>query len=219
MYKVDANGNISITDQDEIEKFLGFLNSNPNAGFKEASEHIREADNGFKLELDEVVVTGRSTFESGRWVGSVEGQASDAMGRMESATGIYWQEGGRHNMLSDPGKVNMLEVPGYIGGKAGINTVYKGVVAGLPYIGKSSNVFKRYSEAERLRKRIEPVLNGIDSKLLRAVEQRVLEYVRSKGAVANIRNAFNPKRKDYAEYMKKAEVWLSKNMPNWQELF
>src|SRR5690606_39888946 len=54
MYKVDANGNISITDQDEIERFLGFLNSNPNAGFKESSDHIRNADNGFRLELDEV---------------------------------------------------------------------------------------------------------------------------------------------------------------------
>ncbi|NQD69971.1 RHS repeat-associated core domain-containing protein, partial [Sphingobacterium shayense] len=220
MYKVDADGNINITDQGEIEKFLGFLNSNPNAGFKESSDHISNADNGFKLELDEVVVTGRSAFESGGWVGGAEGQASNARSRMANATSIYWQEGGRHNMLTDPNNVTMLEIPGYVGGKAGINTVYKGVVGGLTYIGKSFNVFKRYSEAERVRKSIKPVLNGIaDPKLLRAIEQRVLEHVRSKGAVANVRNAFNPKRKDYVEYMKKAETWLSKNVPDWQKLF
>src|SRR5690606_2979029 len=123
MYKVDANGNISITDQDEIERFLGFLNSNPNAGFKESSDHIRNADNGFRLELDEVIVTGRSAFRGGGWVGSAESQAFDAMGRMSNATGVYWQEGGRYNMLSNPNNVTMLEMPGYIGGRAGVNTV------------------------------------------------------------------------------------------------
>ena len=123
-------------------------------------------------------------------------------------------------MLFNPNNVTMLEIPGYIGGRVGFNTVYKRVVGGLTYIGKSFNVFKRYSAAERIRRKIEPVLNGIaDPKLLREVEQNVLEYAKSKGAVANVRNAFNPKNKDYAEYMKKAETWLSKNMPNWKELF
>ncbi len=64
-----------------------------------------------------------------------------------------------------------------IGMKGGINTVYKGLKSGLPYIGKAFNVFKRYSKAERALMKIEPVLNGIDDpKLLRAVEQKVLEY-------------------------------------------
>src|SRR5690606_32108658 len=146
MYKVDANGNISMTDQDEIERFLGFLNSNPNAGFKESSDHIRNADNGFRLELDEVIVTGRSAFEGGGWVGSAESQASDAMGRMESATGIYWQEGGRHNMLSNPNNVNMLEMPWYVGGRGGLN-VLGGVAKGL---GKWLQGGKTFSQYKRL---------------------------------------------------------------------
>lgn len=221
MYKVDANGNINITDQDEIKRFLGFLNSNPNAGFKESSDHIRNADNGFRLELDEVIVTRRSAFEGGGWVGSVESQASDAMGRMSNATGVYWQEGGRHNMLSNPNNVTMLEMPGYIGGRAGINTVYKGIKGGLPYIGKSFNILNRYSKAERELMKIKPILSGInyDAKLLRAVEQTVLKFMKSKGPVSNMRNAFSSKRKDYAEYMEKAAKWLEKNAPNWKDMF
>ncbi|WP_257667188.1 DUF6443 domain-containing protein [Parapedobacter tibetensis] len=219
MYKVDANGNISITEEDEIEKFLRFLKSNPNAGFKGASEHIVNADNGYSYELDEVVVTGRSAFGSGGWISDVQGQVSTATDRISDARSVFWKDGNQMAMMLDP-KPMMFEVSPLLGGRAGINTVYKGIVKGLPYIGKSFNVFKRYSEAERVRKKITPMLNGInDPKLLRAVEQKVLEYTKSKGAVANVRNAFNPKRKDYAEYMKKAENWLSTNMPNWRELF
>ncbi|TCD05837.1 RHS repeat-associated core domain-containing protein [Pedobacter frigidisoli] len=112
-----------------------------------------------------------------------------------------------------------MEVPD-IGLKGGFNSIYKGLKKGLPYIGKAFNVFKRYSKAERLLMEIEPVLNGIDDpRLLRAVEQKVLEYSKSKGAVANIRNAFDPKRKDYVEYAQKATVWLEKNAPNWKNSF
>jgi hypothetical protein len=62
--------------------------------------------------------------------------------------------------------------------------------------------------------------SGIDDpKLLRAVEQQVLEFSKTKGAVANVNNAFNPKKKEYAEYAQKALVWLEKNAPNWKEQF
>jgi RHS repeat-associated protein len=112
-----------------------------------------------------------------------------------------------------------MEMPD-IGIKSGYNTIYKGIKKGLPYIGKAFNIFKRYSKEERLLMKIEPILNGIDDpKLLRAVEQQVLEYTKTKGAVANINNAFNPKKKEYAEYAQKALVWLEKNAPNWKESF
>jgi hypothetical protein len=57
-----------------------------------------------------------------------------------------------------------------------------------------------------------------NNKLIRAIEQKALEYKRSIGEVANKRNAFNPKNKDYQEYMQKAETWLSKNLPEWKKL-
>ncbi|WP_199117101.1 hypothetical protein [Pedobacter sp. ASV28] len=104
--------------------------------------------------------------------------------------------------------------------RAALTQFTKGTKLGLPYIGKAFNVFKRYTKAERALMKIEPVLNGIDDpKLLRAVEQKVLEYSKSKGPVANIRNAFNPKCPDYAEYGAKASQWLEKNVPHWKELF
>ena len=105
-------------------------------------------------------------------------------------------------------------------GLGGTNTVYKGVKDGLPYIGKAFDILKRYSKAEALLLKIEPVLNDIgDAKLLRAIEQKVIEYKKSLGEVANIRNAFDPKAVDYEEYGAKAEKWLSDNASNWKELF
>lgn len=101
-----------------------------------------------------------------------------------------------------------------------VNTVYKGIKGGLPYIGKSFNLLKRYTKAERLLLKIEPVLGNIkDTKLLRAIEQKVLEYKKSLGEVANKINAYSPNKKDYAEYMQKAEKWLSENASNWKDLF
>lgn len=68
--------------------------------------------------------------------------------------------------------------------------------------------------------KIEPLVNGIgDSKLLRAVEQKILEYQRSLGPVANEYNAFSPSRAEYPEYMQQAEQWLQKNAPDWKSLF
>ncbi|WP_244215840.1 RHS repeat domain-containing protein [Pedobacter kyonggii] len=120
--------------------------------------------------------------------------------------------------MQNPWMIKM-EMPD-LGVKNGYNTIYKGIKKGLPYIGKAFNIFKRYTKEERLLMKIEPVLNGIDDpKLLRAVEQQVLEYAKTKGAVANINNAFNPKKKEYAEYAQKALVWLEKNAPNWKESF
>ncbi len=112
----------------------------------------------------------------------------------------------------------MLQVD--IGRSSGINTVYKGIKGGLPYVGKAFNIVKRYSKSQRALMKIQPVLNNIkDPKLLRAVEQKVIEHLRSKGPVANIRNAFNPKNKDYKEYSEQAVKWLNQNYPEWKKLF
>ncbi|MGJ1421056.1 hypothetical protein ACR79T_15660 [Sphingobacterium spiritivorum] len=40
MYKVDANGNISIDDADEIENFVKFLNSNQGATYKDIEKEF-----------------------------------------------------------------------------------------------------------------------------------------------------------------------------------
>jgi RHS repeat-associated protein len=109
---------------------------------------------------------------------------------------------------------------GFASTASGLNTVYKGIKGGLPYIGKSFNILKRYTKAERLLMKIEPVIGDIkNAKLLRAIEQKVLEYKKTLGEVANKVNAYSPNKKDYAEYMQKAEKWLSENASNWKDLF
>jgi RHS repeat-associated protein len=126
-----------------------------------------------------------------------------------------------YTMQGEPDRLapTMLTMPD-IGVKGGLNTVYKGVKGGVPYIGKSFNVLKRYTKAERILLKIEPVLADIkDAKLLRAIEQKVLEYKKTLGEVANKINAYDPKKADYAKYMQKAEKWLQENASNWKDLF
>lgn len=107
-----------------------------------------------------------------------------------------------------------------VGFKSGINSVYSATKNGLPYIGKTFNVLKRYTFAQRTNWNVKAILNGInDPKTLRAVEQTVKEYKETLGKIANERNAFDPNRKDYAEYMMKAQEWLQTNAPNWKDLF
>lgn len=100
-----------------------------------------------------------------------------------------------------------------------INAVYKGFKKGVAYIGKSFNILKRYSKAEREAMKLKALVSGVkDPNLLRAVEQKILEHQKTLGSVANERNAFNPNRIDYDDYMAKAEKWLSENYPNWKDL-
>ncbi|WP_244927454.1 RHS repeat domain-containing protein [Sphingobacterium alkalisoli] len=79
MYRVDAKGNITIDDPDEISSFFNYLNNSSGASINDMSNHIISAGNGFSWELDAVTVTGRSSFESGGWLSDVQGRVSDAV--------------------------------------------------------------------------------------------------------------------------------------------
>ena len=61
--------------------------------------------------------------------------------------------------LRDALRAIMLQVD--IGKSSGINTVYKGVKSGLPYVGKAFNIIKRYNKSQRALMKIQPVLNNI----------------------------------------------------------
>jgi len=79
-----------------------------------------------------------------------------------------------------------------------LNAIYIGFKKGIPYIGKSFNILNRYNKAERAAMQVKSLVSGVkDPKLLRAVEQKVLEEQMKRGIIANKRNAFNPNRKDY----------------------
>lgn len=72
MYKVDANGNITIDDRDEIETFVSFLNSNQSAKYKDVAAEVFSAGRGYSNQLDEVSVTGRTAYNNGSGVRSLE---------------------------------------------------------------------------------------------------------------------------------------------------
>ena len=88
MYRVDANGNITIDDPDEISSFFNYLNNSSGASINDMSNHIISAGNGFSWELDAVTVTGRTSFESGGWLSDAQGRVSDAVGLMGSINSV-----------------------------------------------------------------------------------------------------------------------------------
>lgn len=113
MYKVDANGNISITDRNEIEMFLNYQKASPNSGYQNAYQHITNADNGFKLELDEVVVT-----RSGKGIEQAQAQQS----AMSRAISIGLLTGSISSPLDGP-----LPVAESVGFGLGVLTAYSAI--------------------------------------------------------------------------------------------
>ncbi|WP_333625477.1 DUF6443 domain-containing protein [Sphingobacterium siyangense] len=80
MYKVDANGNITIEDKNEIENFVNFLNANRDVSYQDISKEVFSADKGYSNELEEVSVIGRSSYNDGSGVNNLQNrQASGAL--------------------------------------------------------------------------------------------------------------------------------------------
>ncbi|WP_445712146.1 RHS repeat domain-containing protein [Flavobacterium sp.] len=85
----------------------------------------------------------------------------------------------------------------------------------VPYIGKSINMNSRYTKLEALRSNLTSIISNIkDGNLLRAVEQRMIEYVRQKAPNSgNIRNAMSSKK--YEKYSKQVDELLKGH--SWQQ--
>jgi hypothetical protein len=106
-----------------------------------------------------------------------------------------------------------------IGEEGNINAVYKGIKNGLPYIGKSFNILKRYTTLERVSLKIKSMFPNInDPKLLRAIEQVVLDYQRSLGPVSNVNEAMDLGAAKNAGWYQKGLDYLETNIPNWRKI-
>jgi hypothetical protein len=82
-------------------------------------------------------------------------------------------------------------------------------------------MLKRYTKLEKQAYDITEKMSGTfkNNKVLRAVEQTVLDYQKKLGPVSNKNNPFNSRRKDYNQYMNEAQKWLKKYYKNWKKLF
>ncbi len=92
LYEIDANGNISVSDPDEIKRLYNYLNHNPSANYYSIAEFMSDADNGFSLELPEMVMT----MEGGKVTGGgFAGMHSD----VQKALDLISNFNGRVNVL------------------------------------------------------------------------------------------------------------------------
>ncbi|MFZ4863216.1 hypothetical protein ACL9RF_13650 [Sphingobacterium sp. Mn56C] len=148
MYRVDANGNITIDDPDEISSFFNYLNNSSGASINDMSNHIISADNGFSWELDAVTVTGRSTFESDGWLSNAQGRVSDAvglMGNINSVTAANFGFDGTKSALDIGGALyggagTLTNPSGYWLGKNG--KYYNSSWGGNQYTGGLSGAYR-----------------------------------------------------------------------------
>lgn len=115
MYRVDASGNITIDDPNEISNSLNYTNNNREASINDMSNHIISASNGFSWELDAVTVTGKNSFESGGWISDAQGRVSSAGELMSNIRSVSTSNGG-HSLADNIGLAGTIGDP--IGGGA-----------------------------------------------------------------------------------------------------
>jgi hypothetical protein len=105
-----------------------------------------------------------------------------------------------------------------IGKLKNINTVYKAIKQTGPYIGKTVNLLRRYTAAKREAMQVVSLFPGASGRLLRAVEQVVLDYQKTLGPVANEMKALDFQLAKNKGYYEKAVKFLEENYPNWKEI-
>jgi RHS repeat-associated protein len=89
------------------------------------------------------------------------------------------------------------------------NGVYARFRNGLPYIGKSFDMAKRYSSLVRFNSGMRTIVSGInDTKLLRAVEQRMQDYLKIERGVALDNKIRAMNLNDYLKYSDQVDELL-----------
>lgn len=113
MYEVDDKGNITITDPKEIAMFHNFVSKNPDASLDDMRAFVVNADNGFVLELAEVIIEGVVTKSVTTDGTRVFGVGADSA----AGSGVMNGDRGRGSVQADfPGKagdISMLVSFGY----------------------------------------------------------------------------------------------------------
>lgn len=93
LYEVDKNGNIKITDADEIKNFMSYLNNNKGASVQKMSDEIFYSGN-YAYELQEVVVTARSSSSYNKATQNIFNQIQGAQSKMANFNGYVTHTGG-----------------------------------------------------------------------------------------------------------------------------
>jgi RHS repeat-associated protein len=118
LYEVDKNGNINITNPNEIKTMLGYLNHNQGASVKDIENHINDEKNGYikEVQLNEVTVSSRNS----KSIDSFQNNVQSQMERHNNQTikgvsflGIQMNDFAKGFIGSDPS--NMTSASAWIG--------------------------------------------------------------------------------------------------------
>jgi RHS repeat-associated protein len=108
MFEVDDKGNLLITDPKEIAMFYNYLSKNPEASLNDMWEFVTNAENGFVLQLAEVVIEGVVTSSIKNDGISVYGVGKETLAHAGDGT-----ERGSKGVDAETGDMGMLMDFGY----------------------------------------------------------------------------------------------------------
>lgn len=147
LYEVDKNGNINITNPNEIKTMLGYLNHNQGASVKDIENHITDEKNGYmkEVQLSEVTVNSRSSKSIDSFQNNVQSQMDSH--NNQSVTGMSIMD---HQMNSfDSGfvgadKSNFKSVSAFAG-YASLQVAKTEAIITKALIGQSASVAGDYA--------------------------------------------------------------------------
>ncbi|WKW46709.1 RHS repeat-associated core domain-containing protein [Myroides sp. JBRI-B21084] len=91
LYELDANGNISVSDPYEIGLLFNYLNHNSNTSYKSIAEFMSNEENGFSLDLPEMIMTMKG--------GKITGGGAAIHSNVQKALNLISNFNGRVNVL------------------------------------------------------------------------------------------------------------------------
>jgi hypothetical protein len=106
LYEVKGNGDITITDKEEIAKFAAYLKNNQKASVGELSEHIFDANNGFAYELKEVVLQIGNAKSENAFQNNIQGQIGESQKKVQSFDGTIYSNNQEYDDEGIPNSVH-----------------------------------------------------------------------------------------------------------------
>lgn len=145
LYEVDKNGNINITNPNEIKTMLSYLNHNQGASVKDIENHVTDEKNGYtkEVQLNEITVSSRSSKSIDSFQNNIQSQMDSH--NNQSITGVSFFS----NQMNDFDKgfigsdaSNMTSASAWIG-YAGLQLTKTSAL--IKYVNPGLDISKKFS--------------------------------------------------------------------------
>ncbi len=106
LYEIDGNGNIVITDADEIKKFTGFLKNNQKASVDDMADFVFNPGNEFSYQLETIFIKRGNSESENDFYNNLEGQIKTAFEKIENFSGTVYYDNKKYDDEGIPNSVH-----------------------------------------------------------------------------------------------------------------